>query len=434
MCMMVFLCMLMTLMHGGYLGEVVAKGEGVGVPEMQFVQDFVDFYNIKQVCLLQEETNSWILKLLRRSSVRSFTSIVGLKTQDNGSRLNASSHPSARAVTCRGLRIMVLRQEEDKILFRKIFTGAETKENWLLISDGEFHELLKSTYLPLDNMVRIANFGDDKQTATIWETYQVGEAFEQRLTTVGRWTRKGYNDLSNDSSPNGTAVTSTPLPPNGISISTAVTVKAKTMNHGVLEAPVDDPMLRRNDLSGLHIKCTSIEYSPFTILKYQDDGTMHIGGIFGKIFDLFQEITNFTYTCYKVPDNQWGAHTNGRWSGMVGEIARGEADVAVAPLSITQQRSLVADFLLSIMMSGYSVAMKRPTNEDYLWTVYTKQFEATAWIVTVVLAIATTAFVFVLLRLSRREESVTPSLSAFTVLGILFGQVSMNHTNSKSHI
>lgn len=31
------------------------------------------------------------------------------------------------------------------------------------------------------------------------------------------------------------------------------------MNFGVLEAPVDDPPLRRQDLTGLHVRCTTVE-------------------------------------------------------------------------------------------------------------------------------------------------------------------------------
>ncbi|XP_037803579.1 glutamate receptor-like [Penaeus monodon] len=69
--------------------------------------------------------------------------------------------------------------------------------------------------------------------------------------------------------------------------------------------------------------------------------------------------------------------------------------------------------------------MKRPTNADYMWTVYTKQFEKEAWGVTLSVTVVLMVLVFLVLRLSRREESVSPSISAFTVLGILFGQGSI---------
>ncbi|XP_069981126.1 glutamate receptor ionotropic, delta-1 [Penaeus vannamei] len=60
-----------------------------------------------------------------------------------------------------------------------------------------------------------------------------------------------------------------------------------------------------------------------------------------------------------------------------------------------------------------------------MWTVYTKQFERDAWLVTAAVTVVLAVLVFVVLRLSRREEKVSPSWSAFTVLGIMFGQGSL---------
>lgn len=59
-----------------------------------------------------------------------------------------------------------------------------------------------------------------------------------------------------------------------------------------------------------------------------------------------------SYTCHEVRDGQWGALTDGKWSGLVGEVARGEADNAIASLTISQQRSTVVDFLVSVAVSG----------------------------------------------------------------------------------
>lgn len=59
-----------------------------------------------------------------------------------------------------------------------------------------------------------------------------------------------------------------------------------------------------------------------------------------------------SYTCHEVRDGQWDAVTQGEWSGLVGEVARGEADNAIASLTISQQRSTVVDFLVSVAVSG----------------------------------------------------------------------------------
>lgn len=50
-------------------------------------------------------------------------------------------------------------------------------------------------------------------------------------------------------------------------------------------------------------------------------------------------------------DGQWGVEVGGEWRGMVGEVVDGTADVAVAPLAITLERSAVAEFLLNVVAS-----------------------------------------------------------------------------------
>ena len=50
----------------------------------------------------------------------------------------------------------------------------------------------------------------------------------------------------------------------------------------------------------------------------------------------------FNYTIHVVRDRKYGAEVeNGDWSGMVGELLNKEADLAVAPLTITYVREKV---------------------------------------------------------------------------------------------
>ncbi|XP_047487922.1 probable glutamate receptor [Penaeus chinensis] len=419
------------------------QAQELSVPEVYFIQDYVEFYNIKHICILQEELKPWILKLLRQTRSGSFVSVFGRKdTTRSRVHINGSSSASPvahRVSTCTGLRVLAVHSELDRDLFKEIFTGAETKANWLLISGENFQELLENAYLPLDNQVKIANFSDvnDRSSATLWESYQIGPNYDQHLTPVGRWTltTRDQNDPSNNDSSDDHDFSGdskgfrgeSPSPPASreIAIPNTVSVKTKVLKHGVLEGPVDDLLFRRTDLSGLHVTCTSIDYKPLNIITHREDGTIHVKGILGKIFDMLREVTNFTYTCYEVPDNQWGSLADGQWTGLVGEVASGRADLAIASLTISKQRSTVVDFLISLAVSGYRIAMKRPSNADYMWTVYTKQFEKEAWAVTVSVTVVLMVLVFVVLRLSRREENASPSISAFTVLGILFGQGSI---------
>ena len=50
-------------------------------------------------------------------------------------------------------------------------------------------------------------------------------------------------------------------------------------------------------------------------------------------------------------------------SGMIGELIRREADVAIAPLTINSQRELVADFSKPFMSVGISIMIKEPVKQ-----------------------------------------------------------------------
>lgn len=59
------------------------------------------------------------------------------------------------------------------------------------------------------------------------------------------------------------------------------------------------------------------------------------------------------YDCHESLDKQWGAVVNGKWTGMIKEVLDGTADVAVAALSMTDQRYSVVDFLTGMISSRY---------------------------------------------------------------------------------
>lgn len=70
----------------------------------------------------------------------------------------------------------------------------------------------------------------------------------------------------------------------------------------------------------------------------------------------------------------------------------------------------------------FNVVLKRPSNEDYMWSVYTKQFEASIW---AVLAVLTGFLFFCLYFASQRsscEQKLSPSDTFIAGAGMIFGQ------------
>ncbi|XP_069182152.1 probable glutamate receptor [Procambarus clarkii] len=127
--------------------------------------------------------------------------------------------------------------------------------------------------------------------------------------------------------------------------------------------------------------------------------------------------------CERVRDGGWGSQVQGEWGGMVGELVRGEADIAVAALDITHKRSTAVDFLLGFLYSKYQLVMRRPSSSDYVWTAYTKQMENRAWAAmgaVVVLSLLVTTLVVICS--GRRGHHISLSDTLITVLGFLMGQ------------
>ncbi|XP_074650207.1 glutamate receptor ionotropic, kainate 3-like [Tubulanus polymorphus] len=84
----------------------------------------------------------------------------------------------------------------------------------------------------------------------------------------------------------------------------------------------------------------------------------------GYSIDLLNEIAkllNFKYELYLVEDGQFGIKTaSGEWNGIVGELLKGNASLAGAPLTINVQREEVIDFSKPFKTIGISILIKRP--------------------------------------------------------------------------
>ncbi|XP_033743404.1 glutamate receptor-like isoform X2 [Pecten maximus] len=75
------------------------------------------------------------------------------------------------------------------------------------------------------------------------------------------------------------------------------------------------------------------------------------------------DYVNFTYDICLVKDLTYGTKVeNGTWNGMIGELTRREADLAIAPITISSARERVVDFTKPFMSLGISIMIKKPSN------------------------------------------------------------------------
>ncbi|XP_010223784.1 PREDICTED: probable glutamate receptor [Tinamus guttatus] len=83
----------------------------------------------------------------------------------------------------------------------------------------------------------------------------------------------------------------------------------------------------------------------------------------GYCIDLLKALAamlHFSYKVKVVSDGQYGAiSSKGNWTGMIGEIIRQEADIAVAPLTVTSAREEVVSFTTPFLQTGIGILLRK---------------------------------------------------------------------------
>lgn len=101
---------------------------------------------------------------------------------------------------------------------------------------------------------------------------------------------------------------------------------------------------------------------------------------------------NFKVDLYIVEDGFYGSLVNGSFNGMIGDVAKGKADIAIAGLTITSLRSTAVDFTSPFMRQdvGIVTLSKKKTLEFINWQ-FVQQVEKSV-IITVFIGILVGTF------------------------------------------
>ncbi|RWS07679.1 uncharacterized protein B4U79_10386, partial [Dinothrombium tinctorium] len=115
-------------------------------------------------------------------------------------------------------------------------------------------------------------------------------------------------------------------------------------------------------------RVTTVLNPPFTKVKdgmelKENDSDLN-EKLDGYAIDLLRELASesgFEFNLQLSKDSAYGSNfNNGSWNGMIGEVYRGEADLALADLTITSKRQEVVDFSFPFMETGVTLLIKRP--------------------------------------------------------------------------
>uniref|UniRef100_A0A914YWZ5 Uncharacterized protein n=1 Tax=Panagrolaimus superbus TaxID=310955 RepID=A0A914YWZ5_9BILA len=114
------------------------------------------------------------------------------------------------------------------------------------------------------------------------------------------------------------------------------------------------------------LRVVSIEEKPYVMRKTLPNGRIIYEGFCIDLLNRLAHDLNFEYKLTIVPDGKYGEPINGTkdWDGLIGEILKGEATAAVAPITVTAGRLEVVDFTDPFLQLGISMLMKIPDDDN----------------------------------------------------------------------
>ncbi|XP_059169171.1 glutamate receptor-like isoform X2 [Physella acuta] len=158
---------------------------------------------------------------------------------------------------------------------------------------------------------------------------------------------------------------------------------------------------------------TSVEEEPYLMPATEIFGGIPLVGRFrfvGYCSDLAEMVSRnvgYDYHIRFVRDKQYGKkRDDGTWNGVIGELIKHEADIAIAPLTITSDREKVLDFTKPFMSLGISLMIKKPADTDPHVFSFMAPLSQEIWLCTIFAFIGVSVVLFLVSRFSSEEWQV----------------------------
>ncbi|XP_033113325.1 glutamate receptor ionotropic, kainate 2-like [Anneissia japonica] len=161
------------------------------------------------------------------------------------------------------------------------------------------------------------------------------------------------------------------------------------------------------ELSNRTLVVTTVLERPY-VMEKESSSTLEGNDRYeGYCIDLLKEIATsikFDYKIKLVGDGDYGKELpNGSWNGMVGELVRKQADLAVAPLTINYDRETVIDFSKPYMHLGISILYRVPEPQDPGIFSFLDPLSFDVWLYVLLAFFSVSITLFVLARFSPYE-------------------------------
>ncbi|GFT02467.1 lig_chan-Glu_bd domain-containing protein [Nephila pilipes] len=128
-----------------------------------------------------------------------------------------------------------------------------------------------------------------------------------------------------------------------------------------------------------------------------DDGRYEFRGLYAKYMEILLSAWKSGYEIKYCEDEDFGSKSkNGTWTGQIGMVARGEADIGMSLIGILPHRTEVIDFSVAYSMEAIAFASHRIQMEGMFQ--FLQLFDVATWISIFVTLIFLSAVIFVILR------------------------------------
>ncbi|XP_022240428.1 glutamate receptor 1-like isoform X1 [Limulus polyphemus] len=159
---------------------------------------------------------------------------------------------------------------------------------------------------------------------------------------------------------------------------------------------------------------TSILEEPYLMYKKPDPGEVLEGnsmfeGYCKDLAELIANKLNLDYVLKLVNDSKYGGqdpNSPAGWNGMVGELIRKEADMAIAPLTISEVRERVIDFTKPYMSLGISIMIKKPMKKKPGVFSFMNPLSKEIWMCIIFAYVGVSVVLFLVSRFSPHEWRV----------------------------
>nr|XP_050851472.1 glutamate receptor 2-like [Vespula vulgaris] len=165
---------------------------------------------------------------------------------------------------------------------------------------------------------------------------------------------------------------------------------------------------RRYNLQGLSMRAVLVKSS--SIIYINEVG--ELDGIFGRMLRELCVNLNFSFKIVSEVDTygKWDSKNN-TWTGAIGELYSGRADVSFSAFTMTKARLNAVDFTFPLVTSKVSLYIREPEIFEIKWSSYFLTFSRSIWIAIFAVLIVVPILLIFLKMKDRNDRSMGQLLS-----------------------